>query len=694
MPPQDSRLSRVLVRTVVGVGLWVVGLGLLAVILGSLGWWTPWLVLPLATVLAVSLGIALTRLPLPPRNHRQAPTLLLVATCLAFGVWAGATHAEQVLPRRDSASNFQAAISLATTHTRVVGIEPWTVGLPQGLTMPGLTLASPAFFAVGDAAHPAIQPQFVVGPAAIYSLGDWLGGPTAIFWIPGFIGALSLLALGLLVSRFLGTWWGAVAAALTGLSFPILHIARSTYSEPLALLTLLAGLLALTLAIDSDRDLDEASTGSSPGPSRSVFLWGLTAGALIGGTAFVRIEGLRETILLLVVAGLGLAQGRRWPRPLLFGAGISTLLAFAAALWLSNQYVGSIARSLIPLVAIGVAMALVIWASLRLRHRGWGLPSRYAARLPAALTVAAALGVILLASRPLWMTVRQDPNDPGARYVAGMQARQGLPIDGGRTYAEQTVNWLSWWLGPITLTLAAATFVVLVHRATRAWVEGREPLPSWTAPLIVGAGSTILTLWRPGITPDHPWAERRLVIALPFAIVLAVVVLRWVWGRHWPIGPSLAPRALTVLLLFGCIGFLVKGTAPLATARVEVGSVAAVEQVCASLEPEDVVLMVDSRAANEWVQVVRGQCGRAALATTSALRRDPSALADTIAAMAELVKVNKQRLVLLSADDAAPQFGSDWRELVDVMVQESEHALEHRPDRLDPLPIRVRLATP
>ncbi|HQF04684.1 MAG TPA: hypothetical protein PK868_11865, partial [Phycicoccus sp.] len=63
MPPQDSRLSRVLVRTVVGVGLWVVGLGLLAAILGSLGWWTPWLVLPLATVLAVSLGIALTRLP-------------------------------------------------------------------------------------------------------------------------------------------------------------------------------------------------------------------------------------------------------------------------------------------------------------------------------------------------------------------------------------------------------------------------------------------------------------------------------------------------------------------------------------------------------------------------------------------------------------------------------------------------------
>ena len=35
-----------------------------------------------------------------------------------------------------------------------------------------------------------------------------------------------------------------------------------------------------------------------------------------------------------------------------------------------------------------------------------------------------------------------------ARVVAGLQARQGLPVDGGRTYAEQTLAWTSWWVGP------------------------------------------------------------------------------------------------------------------------------------------------------------------------------------------------------------------------------------------------------
>ena len=63
-----------------------------------------------------------------------------------------------------------------------------------------------------------------------------------------------------------------------------------------------------------------------------------------------------------------------------------------------------------------------------------------------------AAGLVVLAglvlwSRPWWMTVRQDPDDPGARYVAGMQERQGLPVDGGRTYAEHTVDWLSWYVG-------------------------------------------------------------------------------------------------------------------------------------------------------------------------------------------------------------------------------------------------------
>ena len=64
--------------------------------------------------------------------------------------------------------------------------------------------------------------------------------------------------------------------------------------------------------------------------------------------------------------------------------------------------------------------------------------------------------------------------DPGAMYVARMQAELGLPIDGGRTYAEHSVDWLAWWVGPAALVLAPALLVLWagVGRARDERVEG------------------------------------------------------------------------------------------------------------------------------------------------------------------------------------------------------------------------------
>ena len=138
-------------------------------------------------------------------------------------------------------------------------------------------------------------------------------------------------------------------------------------------------------------------------------------------------------------------------------------------------------------------------------------------------------------------------------------------------------------------------------------------------------------------------------------------------------------------------------TWPLASARVEAGSLTAVEQVCAALQPRDVVLMVDARAANEWVQVVRGQCGNASLATSPALRRDQAALVAAAQQVRGSVAAAGGRLVYLSADDdqsSAVSGLGEWMTIVDQTVQESEHALERRPSHLDPLALVVRLARP
>ncbi len=676
----EATAGRLLQDLVLGAALWVLGTALLCAALASVGLWLPWLVLPLEVALAVGCGLAVRGIPARPVPVWAAVAMLGVT--VASGLWSTATHSEQVLPRRDSGSYLQSAIWLADTHRRVAPVDAASLGGAQVLRTPGVTLASPAFYQVGSAEDPAVQPQFVIGPAAVYSIGHWVGGVGTMLVLPGWLMALGLLAVGLVTVWVVGPRWGPLAVVGTALAFPVLHVARSTYSEPLAVLTLGAGLLALVVAVRVSLDVRSARRAA------------LLAGFLIGGTVLVRIDGLRETVLLLPVAALYAVSRRTFVRPLLVGAGVGTALSGVVAVGLSFEYVRSVAGSLVPLSVLGLLLALGFWGVVVAVRRGVRVPERVRRRAPDTLAGLTLMTGVALATRPWWQTVRQSPSDPGSRVVAGLQLRQGLPVDGGRTYAEHTVQWLSWWVGTPALVIALITLAVLVRRAAQTWVRG-TPRPAWTGPLLVAAGSTLLTLYRPGITPDHPWADRRLLVALPFVVVLvtaaAATVVRWA-RTHLPL-PLAATVSLAVLA-----SLLVpewQATSPHATERVELGSLAAVDDVCRGLAPGDVVLAVDGRAANEWPQVVRGMCDRPALALAAAAYRDPATLSAAVASVGSGVRAHGGRLVLLAADSpvALQQAGaSQVRQVADVVVDEDARLLERRPDHLVALPIQVWLA--
>ena len=174
---------------------------------------------------------------------------------------------------------------------------------------------------------------------------------------------------------------------------------------------------------------------------------------------------------------------------------------------------------------------------------------------------------VLLASRPLWQTVRQSAADSGSRVVAALQAAQGLAVDGGRTYAEHSLQWVAWWVGLPVLLLALVGAVGAARRVGRAWADDDE-LPAWTVLLVAALGSTVLTLYRPGITPDHPWADRRLVpVVLPTVLLLAVgggalaaslaAAQRWP-ARRRPAAAGRRPRRWRVLVP-GAAGHLAAG---------------------------------------------------------------------------------------------------------------------------------------
>jgi hypothetical protein len=666
-------------RAVVWSGLWLVLGSVAAALLALAGLWHPWVAAPVLVVLAVVAGLATALVPVRPLPVWSA--ILLVLLSLGAVAWTGVTHSEQVLPRRDSGSYLQSAIQLASGHTRPIAVSPESVGGPEVLGIDGITLASPAFYATGTPEDPSIQPQFPIGASAWYSVAWWVGGPAATAWGSAILFGITVLGVGLLTSSVVGPRWGPLGALATGLLFPLVHVARSTYSEPVALPVLAAGLVTMVLAARSAAVPDVVASRRAA----------VVAGVLMGGAVAIRVDALREVVLVVPVVVLALLQRQAHAKALGVATALSAAVAFGVTWLTSSEYLGSIAGSLLPLVALGVAVCLVGAALLAGARRGRTMPGIVEAWLPRLLAAGFLVVGLVLASRPWWQVVRQSAADPGAHVVAGLQSRQGLPVDGGRTYAEHTVVWMSWWLGPVALGLALVATAALAHRAASAWVDGRE-LPGWTGPAVVGIGSTLLTLYRPGITPDHPWADRRLVIALPTVVLLTVacaaVVSRWSTRRL----PYAVNVAVSVVVAAALLVPTVLATWPHAEERVEQGEWAAVDHVCAAMRPGDVALMVDSRAANEWPQVLRGYCGVPSLSTTSALRNDPARMSAAVDTIRRAVDARGGRLVLVAADSTQALTGLGLRTAVvavDARVEEDPRLLEQRPDSLVQLPIQV-----
>lgn len=571
----------------------------------------PWLALPCFVLVAVPAGVlAWRRTP-----ALSAPTWALVATLLiavGFGVVAVLSHSEYLFVRRDAGAYSQIGFWLAQ-HGRIpIPGQAAAFGGPDPL----LRFASAAFYADGN----SVVPQFMSGWPMVLAAGYWLHGWDGLLIMPGVVGGFAVLAIGGLAARLVGSRWAPLAVLVTALCWPVLHFSQVTYSEPLALLLLFGGLAMLVDVV--------APTG--PGrlglalPRRWPAGAGVLAGAVVGLSLLVRIDAGRELTLLVPVVGWLYVRRRPEATPIAIGLASGTLLGVLDAAVLTRPYIAQLAGSVIPLAGLfAVAISVTVTVVLLLRARAEPIGSaswwRPLPKLGAALVVLVAL---LLAVRPWLQTVRDPSEDHDLiDYVASIQRGNAQPVDGARTYAEASLHWVAWYLGWPLLILTLLAAAVLTHRA----LSGREA--RWVPPLVVILGSTMLTLYRPGITPDHPWADRRLVpVVLPGVILLAVWGLAFVvrrsgrWARS--LAARLGPRSSrlgwlrsgrlvrSLVAALGLIAFTVPATAtaaPLVTDRTEYGELRALHVACSAFRPGDVVLLLNGQT--EWMQVLRSVCG-------------------------------------------------------------------------------------
>jgi hypothetical protein len=207
-----------------------------------------------------------------------------------------------------------------------------------------------------------------------------------------------------------------------------------------------------------------------------------------------------------------------------------------------------------------------------------------------------------------------------------------------------------------------------------------QQLPRWLAPAAVGVAATALILYRPAITPDHPWADRRLVpVVLPTVVLLATAAVAYLTrrvreARGQDAGRLAAGAGVLLLTVPAALA-----TAPVAGQRTERGQVAAVRTACAAFGPLDTAVLVDSRAANEWPQVLRGVCRVPSLVVRQRERRPD---VEAVQAVSRAITVAGRRPILVSATsaDALVQLGATPRQVVSVATTEDQRLLTRRPD--------------
>jgi hypothetical protein len=511
----------------------------------------------------------------------------------------------------------------------------------------------------------------------ILAAGFWAGGvPGALLMAP-LLGAFGVLTFGGLVARLAGPRWAALAALALALSLPEQFTSRSTYSETAAQVLFLGG---LCLVIDA--------LGTRGRASRAVAAMG---GLALGLTVLVRIDGISDILPVIPYCGLLLLGRRPQALPLLAGTAVGAAFGGIDAVVLARPYLASLQGSLRPLGLVAAAvLAGTAVAVLVLRQRG--LPDLRGTRLPAAIGGLAVVVTAGFAIRPYVQTVHGQVTPLARRVMAGYQRADHLPVDPTRLYYEISLHWVFWYIGIPAVVLGTIGAALLLRRCLRG------EAPAWSLPLLTLLWIIVATLARPGITPDQPWASRRLVPAvLPAFLLLAVWAVGWLgdWIRQRGLAPltrqGMAACCACGLVLPAAVttfGLTFAGANGLATKRTYGGEIAAVDDLCAAIPANASVVIVSYATANGLVQTVRSMCG---VPAARLFLPQPASVRATVAG----IRHAGRRPVLLAGQRAQlSPFGGPVRKVMDLHSASDSHSLTGPPTDTTPFTMTVWMWEP
>jgi hypothetical protein len=541
--------------------------------------------------------------PSAPRGVRL-PAIGMCIVALGFLVWNGVDDGHYVSIDRDPGIYAAAGKWIASNGSlEVQAGNAWT---SKGTEF---DWSSIGMYPEGNG---RLEFQFNHFAPVLFAEGESLGGDRLMFAIPALLGALALCAVYAAGCRLVRRP-ALVLAAVTALalSLPEMSVARDTYSETSAQLLLWSALWLLLNAYERGR-LGVA----------------LLAGMAMGGTMLSRVDALVYLIPLPVLGGVTLlaARSREHKRFLLrmygvvlVGALPMTILGTIDVMYRTGGYYTAL-RGQVTLLRLGFTMSIVgalvlvvVWPRLDALRR-WSDQKR-----STLAAVAAAVAVFGLLAAWSLRPALQHAHSVSNGTAATAQSSEGLPPDPTRTYSEQTMKWIAWYLGAVTLFFAIVGIGILISRVIR------RSEPAAALLLTVAGIGTALYLWAPQITPTQIWAMRRFVpAALPFLVLASAfaidaglrVLPRLGLSRTWM-------RLVPIAVVFAVLAFPLGAVLPVRSFQSQAGFIGVVDKTCSTIGKDAAVIFVPGdRLSLTLPQTMRSYCGVPATQLARAVSAD------------------------------------------------------------------------
>jgi hypothetical protein len=518
----DPQWLRVLVFVAAAA---VAAFGSVGLLLAVLGWYRRLAVLGGGVVALAALCVCAR--PLFPRRGTATRTAHVVVAVIAvvavagITIWNASNASHQVLIIRDGGTYLNTGKWISGHGS--LEVRPFAGPFTADS---GLAASSAGMNRQGDHLDFTLAHLF----PALLAEAQGLGGDGLMFTAAALLGGLALLAFYLLARRVLLHPIAALGATLClGLTMPQVAFSRDSTTEIRCRCCCSPRCGCCATRAHSGASAPRSSRASSSACSRRSTSTGSRSWS--GCRSSSRSRGCAHH------ASVAACSPRAGARPAVCcsesRSRSSTCCAAARIISArcGSTYSGLSGTAIISAVAAIAFVAFVRWWTRRAdaaRPRGVAAAREPSGRLGGpALVLVGGFGAWIV--RPQLQTVRSR----GASTVVGLVQRANhLKIDPTRRYFEHSVQWVAWYLGAITVTLA----IVGAAYATLMWVRGRLRLSAQIAALVL-APPTLLYLWRPSITPDHIWVMRRFVPAiLRFFVLVAfgalnVLAERRVLGR-------------------------------------------------------------------------------------------------------------------------------------------------------------------